>query len=70
MIDYSRAVCWTEGETHHVGRVAIVRYSPTMTGHVYDIRNRILIRHSHTGELEFVNREKLRNYPETEIPTP
>lgn len=73
MVDLSRPVQWAGG----IGRVAIVRYSPTLTGQVRrenifdgESEEQILIRHAHTGELEFVPTERLTNYPSEPIPEP
>ncbi len=83
MIDYCKAVVWEESGVFHVGRVAIARFGPTMTGHVkrgnrcvdgngevlHD-DSTILVRHHHTGELEYVRQSKLENYPTSPIPEP
>lgn len=75
MTDFSKPVQWLEGDRHHVGKVAIVRYSPCCMGHCYYKRNkgsarRVFVVHSHTGDLEYVQTDKLSQYPSEPIEEP
>lgn len=69
MVDYSKAVTWKDGERHHVGKVARGLF-PVWFVVQSSKHEQVLIRHVHTGELEFVSEDVLRQYPSEEIPTP
>ena len=81
MTDYSKAVTWKEGDRHRIGRVAIVRYCETMTGHVLDYwidsesefkttHPAILVVSEPDGELNFIAKRMLSNYPSEPIEEP
>ncbi len=77
----SDTVQWQEGDAHHVGRVMVV-YDPHEPGQVVAAEDgivfdsdvfsddSILVKHSHTGQLEFIPKTDLLPYPSKPIPTP
>jgi hypothetical protein len=52
----------------HVGRVMLETGEPVLGFHGGEVNH--LVRHAHTGELEFVPRAMLQPYPRTPIPEP
>jgi len=75
-----KCVQWHDGEQFHVGKLMVVEYEPnefvlsfeegiTFTESLESDES-ILVKHSHTGELEFVDNTMLSPYPTEPIPTP
>lgn len=77
-----KCVQWHDGEQFHVGREQVgveggvfpVMKVTAEDGLLFecdiDLDDCVLVKHSHTGELEFVEYQLLSPYPDEPIPTP
>lgn len=69
-LDLTKPIQWKRGDAHRIGRAAMVQNGSLAYKVPFYHDDCLLVRHSHTGELELVPLEELSQYPSSPIEEP